>query len=578
MQEKQKTVAFFNAERKSRIIVSILASLALSLVIFVVAPLDTFASNMEELNFSISDFIWMSILVAFVAAVIVFAVLFVLPRKVYRILFAIILASAFLITLQQNFLNFGVSSLPGDNLASDGPSVVLVILDAIIWIVGYGAAIFFAVKKNNGSAVKTVALVLSVMVFAMQITSPVQVILTNKNLFDDKIKRYGGDYETATVKNYTAVSESRNIYYFCVDRFDENYAEEAYENDKTVFTELDGFTWFDDNISVYGHTYPAVANMLTNKEYDGKLTRKEYLDSAYEGDTPLKRLHDLGYSINLYTQDFYAYDTANNLPDYVENVLKATDKKNTNPFFMSMVFAFISLYKGAPLVAKNWYFQGSTGTLNSFVKYYGGPYEGYNTDTKFAYRETEETSFTLKDNDKSFNFIHFEGCHDTKYTENWNDAIFESVTTSVKNSMKIVKRFIAELKEKGLYENATIIVTGDHSDPVNNNRDVRESRRTALFVKPSGVSEGFKISSAPVSHRDIWATIFKSEGLDYSDYGQSVFDVSETETRVRTFIWHTYDATCDEYFYEIIGGAGSARDFADWKEVKINHYDKHVMK
>ena len=138
-------------------------------------------------------------------------------------------------------------------------------------------------------------------------------------MFTDKVDRMESSFEVLTLKNYTDIAENNNIFYFCVDRFDEQYAEDAYSEDKSVFDDLDGFTWYQDNTANYGHTFPGVANMLTNREYTAESARAEYLDSAYQGGIPLDILDENGYTVNLYTQAYYAFTEAQKLPSYIAN-------------------------------------------------------------------------------------------------------------------------------------------------------------------------------------------------------------------------------------------------------------------
>lgn len=124
-----------------------------------------------------------------------------------------------------------------------------------------------------------------------------------------------------TSENLTSLSESGNVIVFILDRFDEEYAEKAFRETPEVYDELTGFTWYQDNIAMFGHTYPAVAWMLTNKPYSAAVSRSAYQASVFDGETPLKRLRDEGYTINVYTQSYYGYGNENSLPDYFANVL-----------------------------------------------------------------------------------------------------------------------------------------------------------------------------------------------------------------------------------------------------------------
>ena len=572
---------FFSAERKSRVLLSVLVAVSLSLILFIVAPLDVFGNNLEEFNFSFSDFALILILLAVANAALVFCLLFFIPRKGYRVTLAIFIATGFLLVIQQNFLNFNMTSLPGDNFASELP-VWQIVIDTLIWLGGYALAVYLVTRKDEKGRIKFTAVILAVMLFAMEFVSAFTVVITSPALFTDKMDRVGDGFEVLTLKNYTDVAANNNVFYFCVDRFDEEYAEDAYKEDPSVFNDLDGFTWYQDHTANYGHTFPGVANMLTNRVYTAELSRENYLNEAYKGDIPLKTLSEKGYSVNLYTQSYYAFTEAQNLPAYVSNKGKVVSVKTANKTALSFKMAYFSVYRGLPLLFKKFLTVGSTAEMNSLTIFNGEidgkTYEGYDSDTREAYRAIDGKNIMTADSGKQFSFIHFEGCHDTEYDEAWGKSGKRNVIVSVKNSFGIIKKYIAALKEKGVYENATIVITGDHSYAHNDFKNVAEPRLTALFVKKSGDTGAFKTSKAQTAHNDIWATIFDSEHIDKSGLGEgyttSIFDIDENAKRTRTMIWHTFSLDCDEYYWEI---TGSGADFNNWKEKDHKHYSKFVM-
>lgn len=581
MSETKAKTPFFSAERKSRIFLSILVAVALSLILFVVAPLDIFGNNLEELNFSFSDISLILPLFALANTVLVFSLLFFIPQKGYRVMLAIFIATGLLLVIQQNFLNFNMTSLPGDNIVSDLP-VWQIVIDSLIWIGGYALAIYLVKRKDEKGRIKFTAVILAVMMFAMEFVSAVSIIVSNTSMFTDKVDRMESSFEVLTLKNYNDIAANNNIFYFCVDRFDEQYAEDAYSEDPSVFDDLNGFTWYQDHTANYGHTFPGVANMLTNREYTAESSRADYLDSAYQGGIPLDILDANGYTVNLYTQAYYAFTEAQKLPSYIANKGKVVSVRTAATTTLSLKMAYYSLYRGLPLIFKKFLTVGSTAELNSLTIFNGEiggeTYLGYDSDTREAYRAMANNEFTTAGNNKQFSFIHFEGCHDSKYNEEWGTG-GGSTIISVRNSFQIIKGYIKALKDAGVYDNATIVITGDHSYAHNDFKDIKEARLTALFVKRAGDTGAFKTSQAQTSHKDIWATILHSEGIDYSglgeNYNTSIFTIGEEENRTRTMIWHTFSLDCDEYYYTI---TGKGKNYPDsWHQTRHEHYSKFVM-
>ena len=580
MQKKK----FITEERLGRIVPALLSSLTLALVVFVVAPLDIFGSNYAELDFSLKNFAFFLILGAVLTVLLFGSLMFFLPRKAYRCIFAFTLATAALFIIQQNFLNFGMNSLPGDKLPGEIPSAGEIIIDLLVWIVVYGGAFFLAIwvniKGDKGDVIKTVSFIVSFALLASQITSPIFIVINSNSKFETNILKGSGKKEKTiinTERGFNEIAQKNNVFYFCIDRFDEEYAEKAYASDREIFSELTGFTWYRDNVSNYGHTFPAVANMLTQKKYNADLKRAEFLDKVYKGgDTPLDKLNENGYAVNIYTVKYYAFTDARHLPQYVGNLAKATDESNERiSFALSAQLAGFSLYRAAPLVFKQFFDTGSTSDVNGIVNKKGD--DGYEEwiGTNSQAETLAKNAITVGDAEKKFAFIHYDGMHDVLQPS----SLF--IPSILSRNIGVVNSFIKALKENGLYKDATIIITGDHSRPVNDISGVLDGsgkgqpRRTALFVKTAGSDEGFAVSEAPTSHEDIWATIFRSENIGYEGSGVAVNLLSEGQSRERIYTWHTYaTGSLDEYVYKI---NGKASVIGNWEEIGHIHLNKFLM-
>lgn len=580
MQKKK----FITEERLGRIVPALLSSLTLALVVFVVAPLDIFGSNYAELDFSLKNFAFFLILGAVLTVLLFGLLMFLLPRKAYRCVFAFTLATAALFIIQQNFLNFGMNSLPGDKLPAEIPSAGEIIIDLLVWIVVYGGAFFLAIwvnkKGDKGDVIKTVSFIVSFALLASQIASPIFIVINSNSKFETNILKGSGKKVKTTInteRGFNELAQKNNVFYFCIDRFDEEYAEKAYASDGGIFSELTGFTWYRDNVSNYGHTFPAVANMLTQKKYNAELKRAEFLDNAYKGgDTPLDRLNENGYTIDIYTVKYYAFTDAGHLPQYVGNLAKATDESNERiSFALSAQLAGFSLYRAAPLVFKQFFDTGSTSDVNGIVNKKGD--DGYEEwiGTNSQAETLAKNAITVGDAEKKFAFIHYDGMHDVLQPS----SLF--IPSILSRNIGVVNSFIKALKENGLYKDATIIITGDHSRPVSDISGVLDGsgkgqpRRTALFVKAAGSDEGFAVSEAPTSHEDIWATIFRSENIGYEGSGVAVNLLSEGQSRERTYVWHTYGTVpLKEYVYRI---NGKASVIENWKQLSEYSFNRSLM-
>ena len=557
---------------KKRILPSLIVAFLNPFVLFFSIPFDIFGNNVGEFLFSAKDFLPTLFIIVAIATIILFTLVFFLPKKAYRVASALLITFAFLFFLQGTYLNGAMMSLAGDNLGVEEIPLANQIINLAIWLIFLAAAVVLALMKDEKRIFSTIAMIVVAVVAATQVMTPVSLALTNKDIFLTAHERAERENKQIvptfiTTKNLNTVSKTNNIYYFCIDRFDANYAKDALEKYPNLYDELNGFTWFQDHIASYGHTYPAVTQMLTNVEHTMDQMRTDYLIDAYEEETPMDILADNGYQVNVYTQSYHAYVDACYFPDYVGNKSLMDNFKVTDKLELSMQLIKMSLYRAFPQLLKNVVGDVKSSSCNELVEMTDNQSNNqYSLDMKKVYDFITNNEVENVDT-KVFKFIHLEGCHSLDYNENWGSPEGCDILTTVYSSFQIVDKYISIMKDLGVYDAATIIITGDHSHPVNDVTALDGPRMTALFAKPSGSSEEpLRISQAQTSHDNLWATIFKSEGIPTEeDFGKSVFEIPENEDQLRRYVWHTYDTPVEVYTYEI---NGSGWEFANWTVVE----------
>ncbi|MBR5191975.1 MAG: hypothetical protein IKW33_01025 [Clostridia bacterium] len=602
--EKNEQLTFKQRTIK-RILPTLLFSLAIPFITCICIPFEIFANNIEQFVFSVKDFLPLSILISLGATIIFFFSLLFLPEKAYRIVASIYLALAFLFFIQSNYLNVGVRSLAGDGLGSS-ISLVSKIINLFVWLLVLGVAVFFAVFKKWHDILSMVAVGLCAVITISSLMSPFVLAISTKNVFKTKAERVnlnGEDtFNILTTKNLTNISSNGNVFIFVVDVMDKTFVEEAIEKRPEIFNSLDGFTYFEDNLSLFGHTFPSVANIITGAEFEVTKERSKYLNNAYQNAVPLDILDENGYQINIFSQGFYAYEDASYMPSYVSNVSEAVKTNVKHPFLLTANFIQIALYRCFPLFLKNLVGNVDSAETNNFVSCEDeNGYKQYSTDLKEVYNTIQSSKddgkFTTINDKKVFSLVHVYGCHSIKYNANWQKPTGKDrndITLSLMNSFSIINEYIKAMKDIGVYEESTILILGDHGKPINDLKDLSRPIQTGLFIKQKGAGnvagEGYKISSSQVSHSQIWSTIFDSENITLTPeqqeaYNQTTFkklnpedkshfDILEDENVTRYYFWHTYAGDCDEYKYKI---TGAGNNFNNWEMYEHIHTDKFLM-
>ena len=586
---KDQTKQSIFSRRKKRILPAALISVALPFMIFVAVPFDIFCHNLNEFQFSAANFIGFCLLFFFGFSVLNFAILYFVPKTVYRIISGLLIGTLIMCFIQTNFLNGHLTSLQGDELGGGVPTGTTV-FNTILWVVvELGTIALFLFVFNKGF-IRGLTIALSAVLLLSQGVSFASLALGTDGFGDNSLSRIQNEDPNfvptfLTTKNLTTISETNNVFVFCIDRMDgKDFAEPAIKNHPEYFSELEGFTYYEDATSLYGHTYPSVAYMITGEEYKQE-KRKEYLNNAYKNNKTLSNLDKAGYMINLYTESYYAYYNAFYMPDYIDNLETAslesiTFENKTNPTVLSLRMAELSLYRCLPYIAKG-IAAVSTSAINGEVAYKSDELEYPESSSNMKNIFDTVTNSTFKTTDqKVFSFIHLDGCHSVEYDDNWEKTSSNDINLSIGNSFKIINLYLKEMKRLGVYEDATIIISADHGkgSAISDLSSLSVENLSAFFVKKSGVKSGeLKTSKAQVSHTDLWATIFESENLlEYKGTANSVFDFEgSTQNRERKFVWHTWNLTASnstEYVYTI---NGSARDFVNWGEptdLDLNRY------
>lgn len=545
---------------RQRIWLSILAAATLPFTVAVCGVFEIYLNNSAEFLFVLSDFWLLSVAIG----IAVFAALALLLRflkgKVFHILLSLLIWLSVMSYLQGSFLNFGLVSLGADELA-EGAGLGLVILDLSIWVltgIGFVCAALFVKDKQTLGMLATVALV---MVLAVQ-TVNLSIAFLNS---EEKEKT-----ETVlTTENLFEVSEKDNVIVFLLDRFDIYYYHQVLRQDPTFFDSLDGFTFYNNNISLYSRTYPSVTYMLTGVENSFENTREEYFEEAYTDSSFFKDLKANDYKINLYTAAYYAYDDASVFGDMVDNVSRYQDYVINGKMKLVGRMLLLSLYRYAPLGIKDM-IQVSSADFDDFISFdTENDHAQYVLNDAETYRLFRENGLSTQDKKNTFTFLHLNGCH-SPYTMDENGNPIESnnyasaAIPATKGCFNLIYDYIEQLKALGLYENATIIITGDHARAMDDTIDVEDARVTALFVKESGsFGTPLAYSSAPVCQENLRAEIIKSAGIKTKNqYGAAFSDIDADEGIVRKYYFEKSNGNKDEIVkYHVVG---DANDFSNW--------------
>lgn len=561
---------------KRKIAPSLLAGFSLPVTLFLYGPFDLFAQNRAEFLFTLYDFLFPCLIITFICGIVLSAIAILLRKTAYRVYTAVLFWVSVMLFLQGSYLNFGYTALTGDGVTEAAPPW-LVVTNAVIWASTLAITVICVLKlKSVKKNLKTIVSFCLALILFMECVGTVTVSFKD-DIFasQEDILSQGNDSISAkilTTENLTTLSENNNVVVFVVDRFDASYYRKIVSDAPELLSELNGFTYYSDNISLYPRTFPAITYMLTGAEKSGDTQRLDYFKEAYKNADNLRYLNDNGYGINVYTADYYAYDNASVMAEYTQNVTSYTSMRITDKAQLIGSMIAFSAYRYFPFFLKGSVDFISTSSFSSLVEFSSdSDEEKYSTDNKRVYEQLTSEDFTLTNEAGRYTFLHIDGCHGpSKYDAQFNEVEGNNsnILDMATQSFAIINRYIREMKRLGVYDDATIVITGDHAAAISDSKPVEGARVTTLLFKSSGaVNSDIIENKAPACQGDIWKTIFASEGLDIPEGcdGENLLTVSEAAERTRRYVFHRMNGnTAEEIEYKIIG---NANDFSNWSIV-----------
>lgn len=538
---------------KQRLFRSLLVAFAIPFTFIVVGMLQLFVLNYDYYPFDLKDLLPSVI----VMAVIVFAVLFVLLYFTRKTLHGVLMSLALGVLttgyLQGNFFNINLGPLTGDRINWDAYIGTTIWNTAICLLLLMLPFFIYYFKKRWFSYLSWIV---PLLIIGMQLGNFIPMMATAYL----PPKNNSGLY--LSEKGILDLSSQKNILVFIVDRLDGKYVDKVKQQTPDFFDDLDGFTYYPNHTSMYCRTYPSVTYMLTGQlcMYDKPESR--YFEEAYKKGRFIPELRKHNFTTKLYLPEWFTYSDPKQLEGLADNLVEG-ERVIDKPLMRRLMLKFVG-YQYMPFGLKRFFWFTTDDMQHTLISETG---EGaYNLDDFRTFRMIREQGVRISESKNNFMFLHMRGCH-APYDMNevgLSVGFYNSdLVSQTKGTFHIIKQYLKQMKELGVYKDATIIITGDHPES-NDVKSLDTYKTTGMFIKPSG-SEGtpLVISRKPISSENFQATILQEAGIDTTGFGRSVFDVPDNDQTVRRFLYYLNSKVLEEY--EI---RGDAENFDNWKLVK----------
>ncbi len=571
---------------KTRLNYSLLAALAFVFTFFLFGPIELFASNSGFFAFSFTDLFIPLIISGILIFAVTAGILTLLKGKIFNYGVSLLFALTFAGYVQGNFLNIDHGSLDGSEIVWESFKTPA-FLGLLFWVAAVVAVI--AVRYFSVKLWKNVIKLGSVIIIGAQLVALVLIFSSNLKILSGDVS--GGGF--LTKDGMFEVSEGNNVVVFLLDRFDKRYAERAMNEDPEIEKKLSGFTFYENFTGSYSRTCPAVTYLLTGVKCDYRIPMSDYFKKAWTEGKFLGDIKDAGFDTKIYTDINYVMEKSEYAADKITN-MGGADKSSISKKILTAMYT-LSAYRYLPEMMKP-YFYIYTGDISYGYIYGDSEIDVYSVDDIIFRKEMTEKQISVdKDSKGGFTFYHLQGSHDPFVMDEHGNKMegqtyskFGQTQQTIGN-MRTILLYIDMLKEKGLYDNTTIIITADHARTGgiselraddNVAYEIGGERVLTLMIKPAGADsdEPMKRSGKQICQDNLRASMISYFGLDTSDYGRTIEDIGEDEEMTRYFWMSGVDGGRRDgnlITYEI---KGDANDFSNWKKlstekIKYPYYD-----
>lgn len=501
-------------------------SLSLTFLILVYLPAEVYFHNSGDFGFPYQLILRSYVLHILFWIIVPPLVLALLRKPVFDKIYVLLVGLLLAVYVQYMFLNRNLGALSGADYIWQ-EHIGETIGDLCVWVLILGGAIFFAIKKREIAC--KVANYIYIGFFLLHfITFGTILVQADQSCF-----HYGGMYFDDSER--FCLGEEGNIIVYVLDSVDNRHTFNLLEENEDILKEFKDYTIYTNTCSVYDQTSTSLLQMVTNGEIPLDLRSDEYIDKAWQEPQAVafhNRMHEAGYEI-IYSgfenqqKSVYAAELVDNAKLFNEEKDSPTEVSYKRIYLCTKILV---QYMAYPQILKSTVSTGDAYFKDCVI--YTMPastdLEGYNAE-----RDLKERG------GKYYVMRHTDGTHlphdDVETFVGWLDAIAEDMN---------------QMKDMGLYENATIIITSDHGSDYGVSHQVAS---TPIFWMKLGGEQHEEVvrNDAPISHEDYLATILYAAGLyedsDEAVYGKPVNFYEEGESRVR--YWHdcVYDPNYPKY-------------------------------
>ena len=577
-------------KKRQNLIAMLTGSLSLTLTVCIFTPLDLVLNNQSEFALSFGELAQLMILPAITMfAVLLLVQMLAMRLHVFRTCSRLLLGVSLMFAAQELFMNGSMTDAETNRFVGEVSATEKTVNSVIcmeLLLVPSLAHINAMNRQRKGEKAKEETafqrILPSYLFCALMLVQGAGFAASyfandpGKQEGARKEGRHSSEQVFSMEQTY-AFSQENNILVFLVDRFDTRFCDALMESYPEMKTELDGFTFYQNNLGASVRTFPSVASMLTNVPYDDS---PDYLEKAWKNENVLSVLKNNGYTVNLLPDCVNTAGEISRLEPFCDNILTLHNtsrkvlKEETRDMLIGIGMARLMPYALKPLFT----FAADRVDEVSYISYsfeerthYFRGHIGNSSDIA-VYDALQNAVFHADADQKQFMFLHLNGAHDDnpEMAEKTGIPHADATIETVRADFESILVYLHKAKELGVYDQTTFIILGDHGATKDDKfvEELTEPNAPALLVKPAGAEHGslkYDRDSA-VSNDMFSASVLEYAGLDHAAYGYSYSDIAGSGIVLPRRLKCLYEEQSETIIteYEV---NGDARDFSNWKIV-----------
>ena len=508
-----------------RLRLALAPALALSLSLTLFGTLDFTYTNRNFLSYTAADILPVILISAGIVFLLLLLAASVPGGKVHAFLLSAYVGISTAMYIQKAFLNpdFGGADISSINWKSFS---TMMIINLALWFIILVLPHLIHYFSNRAWRIFTI--VISIALILAQ-----GISLTGKFPELNKSVRERTAGLSLSDENMLHVGSRKNIIVFLLNETSTKDLKSMTESYPELMDSLKDFTWFDNPNSHYMFTFPSLVNLLTGQEWNSESERiSEYMYSAWNSEQAVsffQSLADNGYARDFYLPLSYITKDTASLQGMISNL------KQADSGFIIDREAMLNLYKlsfcqQCPIMLKPFFMLplSDAGSVVSRKNVWNSEWDfinAMNKDQILAGRE-----------EQTFKLYYLQGSQwpydldETGHPKNDRNAGSDQDGETGKNEQlagifTLIGKYMDQLRNAGLYEEAGIIILSDHG----NNADKRSDHQPVYLIKhPGEQHETITAASAPITIQDCFlADVAEMSGIENGHWGNPSGNVTD---------------------------------------------------